>query len=84
MGGTNKETEINNKSWLIRIGIKLVDIVEIPILNWTYSKNKWSICFFNKNNILCIYRGKNESLLNDFLIVDLENFIWIKPIMEKY
>ena len=32
LGGTNKETEINNKSWLIRIGIKLVDIVEIPIL----------------------------------------------------
>jgi hypothetical protein len=27
---------------------------------------------------------KNESLLNYFLIVDLENFIWIKPIMEKF
>ena len=31
LGETNKETEINNKLWLIRIGFKLVDIVEIPI-----------------------------------------------------
>ena len=80
-GGINRETEFNNKLWLIRIGVKPVDIVEIP----TFGKEpepriNCSMCFYEKMNFLCIYGGKNIKLLNDFWILDLECFTYIKPI----
>ena len=80
-GGINKETEINNKLWLIRIGVKPVDIVEIPTFGIEPPPRiNCSMCFFNKMNLLCVYGGKNQSLLNDFWFLDLESFSWIKPI----
>ena len=88
-GGIDKENNFYKKLWLIRIGVKPVDIVEVP----TYGiepppRMNSSMCFFNVLNLLCLYGGKNDdinkgNLLNDVWFFDLENFNWIRPVYEE-
>ena len=78
-GGINKENEFNNKLWLIRIGVKPVDIVNVPTFGIEPNgRINCSMSFYNKMNLLCIYGGKNKILLNDFWVLNLENFNWIQ------
>ncbi len=79
-GGIDKERNYYKKFWLIRIGVKPVDIVEIPTHGIEpLPRINCGMCFFNILNLICIYGGKNdENLLNDIWFFDLENFNWIQ------
>ncbi len=79
-GGIDKERNYYKKFWLIRIGVKPVDIVEIPTHGIEpLPRINCGMCFFSMLNLICIYGGKNdENLLNDIWFFDLENFNWIQ------
>ena len=84
-GGCDKEGNFYKNLWLIRIGIKPVDILEIPSHGiQPCPRINCSMCYFEMLNLLCIYGGKNDyihhgKLLNDVWLFDLENFNWIQP-----
>ena len=88
-GGIDKENNFYKKLWLIRIGVKPVDIVEVPTNGIEPAPRiNSSMCFFNVLNLLCLYGGKNDdinkgNLLNDVWFFDLENFNWIRPVYEQ-
>ena len=88
-GGMDKENNFYKKLWLIRIGVKPVDIVEVPTQGIEPPPRMNSaLCFFNTLNLLCLYGGKNDdinkgNLLNDVWFFDLENFNWIRPVYEQ-
>ena len=83
-GGIDKERNYYKKLWLIRIGVKPVDIVEIPTHGIEpLPRINCGMCFFNMLNLICLYGGKNDeinkgNLLNDIWFFDLENFNWIQ------
>ena len=84
-GGIDKEGKYYKDLWLIRIGVKPVDIVNVP------TKGKQpplrTLCgmtFFSPLNLLVIYGGKNKyEILNDVWFFDLESLNWIKPVYEN-
>ncbi len=84
-GGIDKEGKYYKDLWLIRIGVKPVDIVNVP------TKGKQpplrTLCgmtFFSPLNLLVIYGGKNKyQILNDIWFFDLESLNWIKPVYEN-
>ena len=80
-GGIEENGNFFNDLWLIRIGIKPVDILKIPFKSFSpCGRINCGITFFNPLNFLVIYGGRNEKcILNDIWVFDLENFIWIKP-----
>ena len=88
-GGIDKENNFYKKFWLIRIGVKPVDIVEIPTHGISPSPRiNCGLCYFDILNLLCIYGGRNDennmgNLLNDVWFFDLENFNWIRPVYEQ-
>jgi hypothetical protein len=83
-GGIDKERNYYKKLWLIRIGVKPVDIVEVPTHGIEpLPRINCGMCFFNMLNLICLYGGKNDeinkgNLLNDIWFFDLENFNWIQ------
>ena len=87
-GGIDKENNFYKKFWLIRIGVKPVDIVEIPTHGISPSPRiNCGLCYFDILNLLCIYGGRNDennmgNLLNDVWFFDLENFNWVKPLYD--
>ena len=88
-GGIDKERNYYKKLWLIRIGVKPVDIVEIPTHGIEpLPRINCGMCFFNMLNLICVYGGKNDeinkgNLLNDIWFFDLENFNWIHPLYNQ-
>ena len=87
-GGIEKEGNFHSNLWLIRIGVKPVDIINVP------SKGKQppprilcGMTFFSPLNILVVYGGRNQfisetQILNDIWIFDLESFTWIIPVYD--
>ena len=84
-GGIDKEGNYYKDLWLIRIGVKPVDIINVP------TKGKQpplrTLCgmtFFSPLNLLVIYGGKNKfEILNDIWFFDLESLNWIKPVYKN-
>ena len=84
-GGIDKEGNYYKDLWLIRIGVKPVDIVNVP------TKGKQpplrTLCgmsFFSPLDLLVVYGGKNKyEILNDIWFFDLESLNWIKPVYEN-
>jgi hypothetical protein len=82
-GGKNQNDEFYEDLWCIEIGNKPVRIMKLN----TFGKRpepriNCGITFFNLLNILIVYGGKNKFgiILNDIYILNLEKYIWIKPI----
>ena len=87
-GGIEKDGNFHSNLWLIRIGVKPVDIINVP------SNGKQppprilcGMTFFSPLNILVVYGGRNQfisetQILNDIWIFDLESFTWIIPVYD--
>ena len=84
-GGKKGELkEPSNKMWVLRIGKKYLDWVEIP----TFGKPPcprylFSMNFYEHGNFLIIHGGKtkspkNEQILNDTFLFELMRFEWIQ------
>ena len=87
-GGIEKDGTFYSNLWLIRIGVKPVDIINVP------TKGKvppprilCGMTFFSPLNILVIYGGKNKfisktQILDDIWLFDVESLTWISPIYD--
>jgi len=76
--------EPSNKMWLLRIGKKYLDWMEIATLGKPPSpRYLFSMNFYEQENFIIIHGGKTKSLkseqiLNDTYLLDLMRFQWIK------
>ena len=76
--------EPSNKMWLLRIGKKYLDWLEIATLGKPPSpRYLFSMNFYEQENFIIIHGGKTKSLkseqiLNDTYLLDLMRFQWIK------
>ena len=76
--------EPSNKMWLLRIGKKYLDWIEIATLGKPpCPRYLFSMNFYEQENFIIIHGGKTKSLkseqiLNDTYLLDLMRFQWIK------
>ena len=76
--------EPSNKMWLLRIGKKYLDWMEIATLGKPpCPRYLFSMNFYEQENFIIIHGGKTKSLkseqiLNDTYLLDLMRFQWIK------
>ena len=76
--------EPSNKMWLLKIGKKYLDWMEIATLGKPPSpRYLFSMNFYEQENFIIIHGGKTKSLkseqiLNDTYLLDLMRFQWIK------
>ena len=76
--------EPSNKMWLLRIGKKYLDWMEIATLGKPpCPRYLFSMNFYEQENFIIIHGGKtkslkNEQILNDTYLLDLMRFQWIK------
>ena len=84
-GGIDKDGNYYKDLWLIRIGVKPVDIVNVPTRGKQPPlRTLCGMTFFSPLNLLVIYGGKNKyQILNDIWFFDLESLNWIKPVYEN-
>ena len=88
-GGIDKDSNYTNNLWFIRVGTKPVDIINLRTVGKPPSpRMNCGMCYLNELNFVVIHGGKNQleesnSVLGDVMLLDLENFHWIKPVYKE-
>ena len=88
-GGVDRDGNYNNNLWVIRVGTKPVDIINLKTKGEPPSpRMSCGMCFIREINLLVVHGGKNNmigenTIFNDIMLLDLENFNWIRPIFDE-
>ena len=84
-GGINENNEYNNELYIIKINrnpcnLFIANIDGIPPLPRINCK----MLFIEDYNFIIIHGGmdRNQNILNEIMILDVESFSWIKPILD--